>query len=117
MMLGGVSGDTDNATASLVVPIRSEQARERRNKEESTGILDLGGESTDFRRIADQSHRVSQPLDGRPSDGDRSLESVDGLGLGRRAVANRGQETVSRGDYLVTRVEQHEGTGTIGVLS
>ena len=54
----------------------------------------------DVRGAGDDPQLVAQPLHGRPGDGDRALQGVDGLGV-TELVAERGQQPGLRADDLL----------------
>ena len=116
MVLGGVSGQTDDASRSRVIPVWGKETGEGRDEVDTTSVLDLGSELADIGRVANQVQRVTEPLDGASSDGDGALEGVDGLSVGASAVGRGGEETVRGGNDLLAGVVEEESTGTVGVL-
>ena len=110
-----VAGQAGDHAARVGLPVRREQARERRHDVAAAVVVDRLGELLDLRRGLDHLEVVAQPLHERAGDRDRALEAVDRV-LVADLVADGGQQAVLGLHRLGARVEQQEVAGAVRVL-
>src|ERR671938_540189 len=105
-----------NAVASSVgLPVRREQARERRHDVAAAVVLDRAREVLDLRRGLDHLQVVAQPLDERAGDRDRALEAVHRL-LVAEPVRDRREQPGARRHRLRADVHEQEVADAVAVL-
>jgi len=102
--------------AGVGLPVRREQAAERRDEVAAAVVVDRPREILDLRRGLDQLQVVAQPLDERAGHGDRALERVHRVGVAE-LPCDGGDQAVLGDDRLGAGVQQHEIAGAVGVLA
>jgi len=100
--------------ASVRVPVRCTQPRERRDEVNAVGVIDAGGERFDFRGRLDDPQTVSQPLHNRSGNEDATFIRV--FAFAAVPTRDRGQQPRRRRGGFFADVHQHEATGSVSVL-
>lgn len=111
----GVLGQTENGTAGVVAPVRGEETREGRDKDDAGIVLDLAGELANLLGRVDELDVVTQPLDGGAGHGNGTFQSVHGRVVAK-LEADCGQQAVLGDDGLGAGVVEQEATGAVCVL-
>ena len=114
MGAGCTTGDAYDRAAGILIPIRSGQTGERRNKIDTATVRNRGSKFLNLAAALDEPEAVAQPLDDAAAYIDGAFKGV--LHFVADLPRHGGEEVVLREDGLVTDVQHDEATGAIGVL-
>ena len=107
-------GDPHDRSAGVLIPVRRPQSCERGNNIASVCILYLSGHIVRVFRGVDQTHFISEPLNGCPGHEDGTFQSVVHFSV--QSPGNGSYESVI-GEYrFFSRVHQEEAAGSVCVF-
>ena len=110
-----VPGQAGEHAPGVGLPVRREQAAERRHDVQPAVVLDRLRQLLHLGRRLDQLEVVAQPLDERPGDRDRPLQAVDRVVVADLVPDGRQQARLGVHE-LGAGVDQHEVAGAVRVL-
>ena len=115
MSLGSTTGNTDNHTTSIRIPIWSTQTYECRNQIYTAGVTNLLSNPLRIRSRVYHASAITEPLNSRTCYEDGTLKSI--LNLAIQAPSNSSYQPILGIIDVSTGIHQHEAASTIGVLS
>ena len=114
MLLAGASGQAEDRSTGVHVPVRSAETGEGGDHVDTTGILDLAGVVFGVFRRVDHLEFVAQPLHRRAGDEDRSFQRIGDLAV--EPPGDGGQQARGRRHRGLAGIHQQKTAGTVGVL-
>src|SRR5438270_12366764 len=113
MSLVRVPRQSGDHAAGTILPVRSIESGESRDKIDTAVISDGAGQSFYVRAGSNQTQVVAQPLHQGAGDGDTALERVYGRRLAELVTQGR-EETTLGEDGILARIHQQEASGPVG---
>ena len=115
VFLGGASGQSDDGSSRLRIPVRRAKAGERGDHIHTCRIRRSGAVILRIRGTLDHAQLVPEPLNRGACNKHGSFQSILHFS-GSKPHGDRGQKPVFRYDCLCARIHQQEAACPIGIL-